>query len=155
MKSIRQQLPLLILASLITLDAAADDALEIDDAWVAEAPPVARVLAAYMEIENDTNQNRQAVAMQCEAFERAEFHRSVEKDGIASMEHLDVLEIAAGSELELKPGGYHIMLFGPARRLLAGDKTSCSMAFDNGLSVAFELEVRKASHEDHSHHHHH
>lgn len=155
MKSISRQLPLLFLATLITIDAFADDGLEIGDAWIAEAPPVARVMAAYMEIENETGQDRQAVAMQCEAFERAEFHRSVEKEGIASMEHLSVLEIAADSELELTPGGYHIMLFNPADRLLAGDKTRCSMEFDNGQSIAFELEVRKASHEDHSHHHHH
>ena len=155
MKSISRQLALFILASSINAHAIADDAVEIDGAWIAEAPPVARVLAAYMEIENETDQNRQAVAMQCEAFERAEFHRSVEKDGIASMEHLSVLEIAADSELELKPGGYHIMLFNPAQRLLAGDKTRCSMEFDNGVSVRFELEVRKPSQQDHSHHHHH
>ena len=149
-----RHLPFFILAALISTPAMADDSLEIDDAWIAEAPPVSKVMAAYMEIENETPADRQAVALQCSAFERAEFHRSIDKDGIASMEHLTVLEIPANSELELRPGGFHIMLFNPARRLLAGDTTDCSMKFDNGTSINFELEVKKASTEDHSHHHH-
>ena len=37
----------------------ADDALEIEDAWIAEAPPVSKVMAAYMEIENETSEDRQ------------------------------------------------------------------------------------------------
>jgi len=112
-------------------------------------------MAAYMKIENETQQDRQAVSMQCKEFERAEFHRTVEKDDMARMEHQQVLNIPAESELELEPGGYHIMLFKPARHLLAGDKTSCSMTFDDGTTIAIDLEIRKSSAEDHSHHHHH
>ena len=154
MKPLIRQLPALFLVTLAGNSNGADDSLEVDDAWIAEAPPVSKVLAAYMEIENETDQDRKAIAMQCEVFERVEFHRSTEKDGIARMERLDVLNIGAKSELELKPGGFHVMLFNPERRLRAGDKTACSMEFDNGTLLQFELEVRRASHEDHSHHHH-
>jgi hypothetical protein len=154
MKLFARRLPIIILVTLISHFAIADDKLEINDAWIAEAPPVSKVMAAYMEIDNETQQDRQAVSMQCREFERAEFHRTVEKDGMASMEHLQVLNIPAESELELEPGGYHIMLFNPARHLLAGDKTRCSMTFDDGTTIAIELEIRKSSVEDHSHHHH-
>jgi len=143
---------ILSLSSHFTL---ADDKLEIDDAWIAEAPPVSEVMAAYMEIENETRQDRQAVSMQCNEFERAEFHRTVEKEGMARMEHQQVLNIAANSELELEPGGYHIMLFKPARPFVAGDKTNCSMKFDDGTTINFDLEIKKSSAEDHSQHHHH
>jgi len=155
MKLFARRLPIIILVTLISHFAIADDKLEIDDAWIAEAPPVSKVMAAYMKIENETQQDRQAVSMQCKEFERAEFHRTVEKDDMARMEHQQVLNIPAESELELEPGGYHIMLFKPARHLLAGDKTSCSMTFDDGTTIAIDLEIRKSSAEDHSHHHHH
>ena len=79
----------------------------------------------------------------------------MEQDVIARMQHQRTLHIKAGSELELTPGGFHIMLFNPARRLQAGDNTRCSMAFDDGTTLAFDLKVKKASVEDHSHHHHH
>jgi hypothetical protein len=133
----------------------ADNKLEIDDAWIAEAPPVSKVMAAYMEIENETSQDRQAISMQCREFERAEFHRTVDEEGMARMEHLQALSIPAGSELELEPGGYHVMLFNPARRLLAGDTTQCRIEFDNGKTIDFDLVIRRSSSEDHSHHHHH
>lgn len=155
MKLFTRSLSLLLITSLGSAFAIADNKLEIDDAWIAEAPPVSKVMAAYMEIENETQQDRQAVAMQCKEFERAEFHRTVDKDGMASMEHQKVLNIPANSELELRPGGYHIMLFTPARSFKAGDNTGCSMEFDDGTSIQLELEIRKSSAEDHSGHHHH
>ncbi len=155
MKLLARTLPLIIVTTLSSHFAIADDKLEIDDAWIAEAPPVSKVMAAYMEIENETRQDRQATSMQCKEFERAEFHRTVDKDGMARMEHQQVLNIPANSELELEPGGYHIMLFNPARPLKAGDKTDCSMKFDDGTTINFDLEIRKSSVEDHSHHHHH
>jgi copper(I)-binding protein len=148
----------LVLPSLILIAASmntyADDALEIEDAWIAEAPPVSKVMAAYMKIENETSEGRQATSMTCSNFERAEFHRTVEQDGMARMQHQEVLTIPAHSELKLEPGSYHIMLFTPSQRLKAGDKTECKMTFDNGTKLSIELEVKKAF-EDHSHHEHH
>ena len=155
MKLLTRSFPLLLISLIGSHYAVADNKLEIDDAWIAEAPPVSKVMAAYMEIENESRQDRQAISMQCREFERAEFHRTVEKDGMARMEHQQVLNIPADSELELEPGGYHIMLFKPARNLVAGDTTSCSMKFDDGTTIAIDLEIRKSSVEDHSHHHHH
>jgi copper(I)-binding protein len=147
--------PLLIIAAALSPAADADAILEIEDAWLAEAPPVSKVMAAYMEIENNSQQERKAVAMVCNDFSRTEFHRTIENDGVASMQHQPVLTIPAGSELKLEPGGYHVMLFNPVRRLLAGDSTKCSMEFDDGTTMDFKLDVRKTSVEDHSHHHHH
>lgn len=134
--------------------AIADDRIEVDDAWIAEAPPVSRVMAAYMDIENQTGEDRAATSIECADFDRAEFHRTTEKDGMAGMEHLPALRIPANSELALEPGGIHVMLFKPARRLQAGDTTACSLAFDDGTALPLTLEVRKAAAEDHSHHHH-
>ena len=99
--------------------------------------------------------DRQVTSMQCEEFERAEFHRTVEKEGIARMEPQRVLNIKADSELVLEPGGYHIMLYNPARRLQAGDQAGCRMTLDDGTAIDFDLQVRKSLVEDHSHHHHH
>jgi hypothetical protein len=155
MELFTRNLPLIVCALLTSHAVFADNKLEIDDAWIAEAPPVSKVMAAYMEIENETTQDRQAIAMQCREFERAEFHRTVDKEGMASMEHQQALNIPARSELELEPGGYHVMLFNPARRLLAGDNTQCRIEFDDGTGIDFQLKVRKPAVEDHSHHHHH
>ena len=157
MKSLTRRIPLFIFisATATVQNAIADDVLEIDDAWLAEAPPVSKVMAAYMEIENESSHERKAVAMHCSGFQRTEFHRTIEKDGMARMEHQQELIIPANSSLELKPGGYHVMLFNPANYLVAGDSTGCRMEFDDGTTIDFKLDVKKSSVEDHSHHHHH
>ncbi len=155
MKLSKVQFPLLIYTILVCQQALAENRLEIDHAWIAEAPPVSKVMAAYMEIENESPRDRLATSMDCQEFDRAEFHQTVESDGIASMKHQQNLTVPADSEIMLKPGGYHIMLFNPARRLQAGDQTQCSMSFDDGTRIEFDLIVKKASAEDHSHHHHH
>lgn len=155
MKLFTNQVKLLFSALLVCQQAIAENQLEIDDAWIAEAPPVSKVMAAYLEIENETPNDRLATSMHCQEFDRAEFHQTIETDGIARMEHQQNMKIPADSELVLKPGGYHIMLFNPARRLQAGDQTKCSMSFDDGSTIDFDLEIKKASVDDHSHHHHH
>jgi copper(I)-binding protein len=146
---------LTITAVLMCQKVLADNQLEIDDAWIAEAPPVSKVMAAYLEIENKTQHDRRATSMECEEFERAEFHQTIEKDGMARMAHQQALIIPANSELALKPGGYHIMLFRPARHLQAGDQTNCNMSFDDGSAISFTLKIKKSTVDDHSHHHHH
>ena len=154
MKRIGNQL-LLVCTLFFCQQGTASEQLEIDDAWIAEAPPVSKVMAAYLKIENETSHDRLATSMHCPEFDRAEFHQTTETDGIARMEHQQKLKIPAGSELALKPGSYHIMLFNPARRLQAGDQTKCSMSFDDGSTIDFELDIKKTSVDDHSHHHHH
>lgn len=155
MKLFTPTLSLIIVTLFSSHVAIADDRLEIDDAWIAEAPPVSKVMAAYMDIENKTRQDRQAISMRCKDFERTEFHRTIDKDGMASMQHQQALIIPADSELKLEPGGYHIMLFNPVRQFKAGDKTDCSMEFDDGTAINFALEIKKSSIEDYSHHKHH
>ena len=61
--------------------------IEIKDAWIAEAPPVSTVNAAYMKIVNTTHTDIRIVSIACENYSSAEFHRTVNIDGVASMRH--------------------------------------------------------------------
>jgi copper(I)-binding protein len=127
--------------------------LEIINAWIAEAPPVSTVNAAYMKIINSTPADINIVSIDCENYSSAAFHRTVHSDGMARMQHLDKLNIPAGSALLLEPGDYHVMLFNPVHALHSGDESQCTLRLDDGRSVAIELAVKKSS-EDHSQHQH-
>lgn len=127
--------------------------IEIVNAWIAEAPPVSTVNAAYMKIINTTSADISVLSIACDNYSSAEFHRTVHSDGMARMRHLDDLNIPAGSALALEPGDYHIMLFNPVRALHSGDESQCTLKLDDGRSLAIELAVKKSS-EDHSHHQH-
>ncbi len=121
-----------------------NDKLSFKQVWIAEAPPVSKVLAAYMQIENTTDKDIQVVSVDTDAFSSTAFHRTIYKDGMASMQHQTSMNITAGSSLELKPGSFHMMLFNPVKPLSAGDKVLFTFALDNGEKIMVTATVKKA-----------
>ena len=53
------------------------------------------------------------------------------------------IEVPAGGQVELKPGGYHVMLIGLTRDLNAGDKFPVTLEFASGAKLQVEAEVRQ------------
>jgi copper(I)-binding protein len=107
------------LAVLASAPAAACADLVVADAWIREAPPGA-MSVAYAKL---TNRGKRAVTLtgaRSEAFGGAGLHRTIIVDGMARMRE-GTLEIAPGAHAALEPGGWHLMLFDPARILKAGD----------------------------------
>ena len=151
---------LALLCSALPLAVSANDALNIHTPWVREVPPVADDSAGYMRIENPTDTDRTLVDAESEQFERAEFHESVEQDGLMRMRHHESLEIPAGGEVALEPGGYHLMLIG--RRvdaLQAGDQVDIRLIFDDGrtldVSAPVSRDAPNGDDDDGGHHDHH
>lgn len=142
-------------ALFVTGLAQAAETVEVNDAWIREAPPGAAVLAAYLTIENGGDAERTLVAADSPDFGRIEIHATRIKGGMASMAPLKGLKIAAHGRQTLAPGGTHLMLMQPRRELRAGDRVKLTLGFDGGLRVATEATVRHDEHPaDHSHHHH-
>ncbi len=149
--SINRQKPLPVLLSILFLaiftdqTAYADPALVFENVWIAEAPPVSKVLAGYMSIKNTGNKDQKIISAQSDEFSSVEFHRTIEKNGMASMQHQTSLLIPAGGSLALKPGDYHMMLLKPVRKLRAGDKATFRFQLENGHSINATAVVKKAS----------
>jgi hypothetical protein len=51
--------------------------------------------------------------------------------------------VPAGGQVELKPGGYHVMLIGLTRDLNVGDKFPVTLEFASGAKLQVEAEVRQ------------
>ena len=64
------------------------------------------------------------------------------EDGVMKMRHLpDGLEIAAGHEIEFKPGGFHIMFMNIKHGLKQGDKIKATLVFEKAGSIDVEFYV--------------
>ncbi len=126
---------------------AAESGLIVEDPWVREAPPVAKVLAAYLVVDNKSGQVRVLKGASSPAFERVEIHKTEVRDGVANMLRQDQVQIPAQGSLVFKSGGYHLMLIGPKKSLRAGDQIALSLSFANGEEIALQAEVRKAMEE--------
>lgn len=134
---------------------AAEAAIQIENAWIQEPPPGVSVLAAYGRISNHSDQALALVRASSPDFARIEIHRSIVKDDRVSMEKLGRLPIPAHGFAALMPGDYHLMLFEPARRLVAGDSVRLQLYFDNGQSHAATARVERRQHKHKPHQHNH
>ena len=51
------------------------------------------------------------------------------------------ITLTPGSPVELKPGGYHLMLMGLVRPLVRGETISVTLSFENAGPVSVEVPV--------------
>jgi copper(I)-binding protein len=151
----RTGLALVFLLSLAVGAQPLPDPLQVNEAWIREAPPNAMALAGYLTVNNSGTEDRQLVAVSSVDFKRVELHRSELVDGVARMIPQDRMPIPAAGRLELKPGDYHLMLMHPRRSLKVGDQVNAILSFDNERQLTAVFTVKKARGSAHQHHHHH
>lgn len=115
----------------------------VRDAWIREAPPNARVLAGYATIANPGPEPVRIVAAAARGFDAVEMHRMSHEDGVMRMRPLPAIDVPAGGEAVLSPGGDHLMLMRPARAMRAGDTVRIEFELENGASLIWDFEVRR------------
>jgi len=138
----------------LTFQSAFAETVVTRDAWIREAPPVSRVLAGYVEIINNGNKDVQLVDVSSKGFSKVELHETILNNGLSKMQQQDQINIPAGSSVELKPEGMHMMLFNPVAALKAGQHVQLELHFNDGKKQLVDFSVRKVTGgTDHSHHH--
>ncbi|NPV66813.1 MAG: copper chaperone PCu(A)C [Anaerolineae bacterium] len=101
------------------------------------------VSAAYMVIENTGNAADRLLRVATDAATTVEIHATQMEDNVMRMRPLpDGLEIPAGGQVILEPGGYHLMLIGLQRHLMAGEHLSFTLTFASGKQLVIEAEIR-------------
>ena len=132
----------LLLAWLFTASVAAEQTgLVVRDAWVREAPPGASVLAGYLQLENRGPETLVFDALSSSDFGRIELHRTLVEEGVAKMQPVGQLEIAAGESVSLEPGGMHLMLMGPRQSMSPGNQVLIQMTSAAGQTFEYEVSV--------------
>lgn len=102
--------------------------------------------AAYMTLTNFTDADVALIGASSDAAAAAEVHlSSMGADGVMKMEKQDSVAIPAGEALELKPGGYHIMLIGLTRELIVGDEVTLTLHFDGFDDLTLTVPVQDAA----------
>lgn len=112
------------------------------DAWVRAAPDGRALGAAYLAIRNNGPPIR-LVAVASDAHEAAGFHETTLTDGTSKMRAIGALDIGAGEALSFKPGGGHIMLMKPTRRLSVGDTITLRFEAEDGRHFETVAIVRR------------
>jgi len=124
---------------------ATESSLQLHDSWVREAPPSAKVLAAFLSIKNSGQSDRVLLSVETDGFEKVEMHKTEVHGKMTHMVPQKELIVPAGETVMLEPGGYHLMLMRPARSFSAGDEISLKFRFKDGEIVDLKAIVRKVS----------
>lgn len=134
-----------------------DTGLEVEGAWIREAPPSAHALAGYMTLVNHSDQVRMLNGAESRAFGSVMIHRTVMEGGVAKMVHQHMVEVPPHGRAVFEPNGYHLMLMKPKGRLRSGDGVEVNLRFKDGQVLPVHFEVRAEGPEGGAmmeHHHH-
>jgi copper(I)-binding protein len=98
-------------------------------------------MAGYFVITSQASGPLRLVGAASPAFGGVMVHRSVEKDGMARMEHIDGVDLAPGQPVAFAPGGYHLMLMNRTRDLHTGEEVPVTLQFGDGQTLVVSFRV--------------
>jgi hypothetical protein len=132
----------------------------ISNAWVKPTVPGQPVAGAYMTIVSDKDLD--IVEVSSPVAGKAEIHSMSMQGNIMRMKKLERLQLKAGKPVELKPGGFHVMLMELNHQIKEGEIVPVSFVSQEGSSKKATVTVKAmatspkatdSSHDEHEHHH--
>ena len=103
-------------------------AVTATDAWVRGTVPAQKSTGAFVTLRS--TDDARLVGVATAIAKSAEIHESGMSGGTMRMRAVDSVALPAGRRIELKPGGYHVMLLGIAKPLGAGDKVPLTLTIE-------------------------
>ena len=93
--------------------------VKVEAPWVRATVPQQRVTGAFMTL--TASEPLRLVEARSPLAGNVEVHEMAMEGSVMKMRALPALELPAGKAIELKPGGYHVMLFDLKRQIKAGE----------------------------------
>ena len=132
----------LLIASLLTLTATAwaQTTVKVDDAWVRGTVATQKATGAFMRL--TPSANARLVSAQSPVAGVVEIHEMAMENDIMKMRQIPGLDLAAGRTMELKPGGYHVMLLDLKQQLKGGESVPITLVFEDEAKKRFTQEIK-------------
>lgn len=117
-------------------------ALAIDHPWARASAGAARNGAAFMAISNRGSEADRLLSASSPAAARVELHTHImDSDGVMKMRQMEAIELPAGAETRLAPGGLHLMLMGLTAPLVEGTSFPATLTFERAGEITVEVAV--------------
>ena len=123
---------------------------KVSDAWVRATVPQQKASGLYASITSVAGARLLAASSPVAAM--VEIHEMRMDGNVMRMRALsDGLVLPAGKAVELKPGGYHVMMMGLKQQLNVGDSVAVTLTFEGPdkkrETLELKVPVRVAQHE--------
>jgi uncharacterized protein YcnI len=130
-------------------------ALVIEAPWARATPVGAQVAGGYLKITNTGSTPDRLIGGSFAGAHAVEIHEMATADSVMKMRELDSgLEIPGGKTVELKPGGYHLMLSGLREPLKEGGSVKGRLEFEKAGALDIELRIGAMGAQSLGHSHH-
>ena len=133
------KLKLLTATLLLACGALHAQPVEVHDAWARSTVKGQKGSGAFMNIK--AKEGVKLVGVSSPVAGVAEVHEMKMDGDIMKMRAVPALELPAGQTVELKPGGYHVMLMELKQPLTQGSKVPLTLYFKNAQGTESQLEL--------------
>ena len=149
-----------IVLSAALLSSAAMAQVTVKDAWVRATVAQQKATGAFMQLQSA--QDAKLVAAQSPVAGVVEVHAMALAGGVMKMRAVPAVALPAGKAVELKPGGYHVMLMDLKGQVKDGDTVPVTLVVEGKDGKRQNVEVKatartmaqpamKHGHGDHKH----
>jgi len=132
----------ILLAAALAMALPAAAAVTATDAWVRGTVPAQKSTGAFVTL--TSTEDARVVSVTTPAARSARIHESLMEGGRASMRPVESLALPAGRAVELRPGGYHVMLEGLAKPLAEGERVPLTFTVEGKGGKRSRVEVEAA-----------
>lgn len=142
MNPIRIASPFLLAATLWSAAAQAQNAapVAVEGAWARASVQGQRATGAFMRL--TAPETLRLVRVESPAAGVSEVHEMKMEGDVMKMRALPALELPAGKAVELKPGGYHLMLMDLKAPLAAGASVPLTLVFQDGQGAERQQQLQ-------------
>ena len=108
-----------------------------------ETPPNARSAGGFLSIYNYSSEPNRLVSASSPSAERVELHTMTMEGDVMRMRELeDGIELPANAQVDLEPGGLHVMFINLIQPFAEGEEVPVTLTFANGDEQDIVLPVR-------------
>ncbi len=136
----RQALLLSTALALLATTSHAQPAVEVQGAWVRASVPGQAGTGAFMQL--TAREGARLVAVSSPVAGVAEVHEMRLEGDVMRMRAVPGLDLPAGKTVELKPGGYHVMLLDLKSALPKDSSVPLTLSFSDAKGQRSQLELK-------------
>ena len=111
--------------------------------WARTSPMDSMMGAAYFTVTSPTADTLIGVKVDPSVAAMAQMHETVMDNGAMKMQEVASVDLPAGSAVEFKPGGYHIMLMQLAAPLKVGSTITLTLELKKAGAITVSVPVRE------------
>lgn len=129
----------LVFAGCVAFAQTPEKNVAVKGAWIRSTVAGQQASGAFMKI--TAKEGTRLIGVSTPVAGVAEVHQMKMENDIMQMRAVPVLDLPAGKAVELKPGGYHVMMMDLKRPLLKGSTVPLTLRFKDAKGVESRLDI--------------